>query len=83
MDDNLQRDLWGRYASAGMEFFIAIILPTGGGVWLDCRTGTLPLWTLVGLAVGFAAGLYRLVQIAGELKRGNKPPSTQEGENED
>ncbi len=61
----------GRYATAGIEFIVVVALFTGGGYWLDSRLGMLPVWTLVGLAVGFAAGLYRLVRIAIELNQKN------------
>ncbi|MBN1553819.1 MAG: AtpZ/AtpI family protein [Phycisphaerae bacterium] len=48
--------------TAGVEFAVTIGLPTGGGFWLDGRMDTLPLWTLLGLALGFAAALYRLIR---------------------
>ncbi|HDY64819.1 MAG TPA: AtpZ/AtpI family protein [Phycisphaerae bacterium] len=57
-----QQDGRLRFASAGVEFFVIIGVLLGGGYWLDTRLGTLPLWTLVGLAVGFAGALYRLVR---------------------
>lgn len=75
MTDFSQQNQPGRYASAGIEFIAVVALLTGGGYWLDRRWGMLPLWTLVGLAGGFAAGLYRLVRIAGELNRKNARPS--------
>jgi F0F1-type ATP synthase assembly protein I len=48
--------------TAGVEFAVTILLPTVGGYWLDGRMNTLPLWTLLGLAVGFGAALYRLIR---------------------
>lgn len=48
--------------TAGLEFAAIIGLPTFGGYWLDGRMGTLPLWTLSGLALGFAGALYRLIR---------------------
>lgn len=68
-----RQNVLGQYASAGIQFTVTVILLTVGGVWLDYRLSTLPLWTLVGLAIGFAAGLYRLVRIAGELNRKSAP----------
>ena len=77
MTDLNQQNQPARYATAGIEFITAVGLLTGGGYWLDRRLGVLPLWTLVGFAVGFAAGLYRLVRIAGELNRKkNRPPDS-------
>ncbi len=51
-----------RYWSAGVEFAVILGVMTAGGYWLDHRTGLLPLWTLIGLAAGFAAALYRLLR---------------------
>jgi len=48
--------------TAGVEFAVVVGLLTAGGYWLDGYTGTLPLWTLVGLAAGFAAAMYRLIR---------------------
>lgn len=35
-------------------------LPIAGGVWLDLRYGLMPLFTLLGLVLGFGAGLSSL-----------------------
>ncbi|MBN1941766.1 MAG: AtpZ/AtpI family protein [Phycisphaerae bacterium] len=48
--------------TAGVEFAVTIILSTAGGYWLDGRMNTVPLWTLAGLALGFAAALWRLIR---------------------
>ncbi len=48
------------YSHVGLQFFLSIGLFTGGGIWLDRRLGTVVLFTLVGLALGFAGGLYSL-----------------------
>jgi F0F1-type ATP synthase assembly protein I len=60
MTDRPDRDERLRFVTAGMEFFFAVGLPTVGGLLLDRHFRSLPLWTLVGLGLGFAAGLYRL-----------------------
>lgn len=49
-----------RYLGVGTEFFLTVALPTGAGVYGDRKLGTGVLLTLVGLALGFAAGVYRL-----------------------
>lgn len=82
MIDLHQQNGPARYATAGIEFIAVVGLLTGGGYWLDRRVGTLPLWTLVGFVGGFAAGLYRLVRIAGELNRQNTPPPDNGGDEE-
>ncbi len=62
----------------GLGWYIAmsIVLGTGGGLWLDRRLETLPLFTLVGIVVGSVVafyGVYRMVAplMNGEIK-GNK-----------
>jgi F0F1-type ATP synthase assembly protein I len=57
-----------RYMGVGVEFIAAVGLPLAAGLWLDSRWGLSPLFTLIGLALGFAAGLYRLVQVSGQGK---------------
>ena len=49
-----------RFSHLGLQFAMTIALLTGGGVWLDGRAGTMPLFTLVGLFLGFGAGFYHL-----------------------
>jgi F0F1-type ATP synthase assembly protein I len=51
-----------RFVTAGVEFFVVFGVLLGGGVLLDLRLGTMPIWTLIGLAAGFASGLYRLLR---------------------
>lgn len=43
-----------------MLFFAAVGLFTWGGIWLDGRLETGVLFTLLGLALGFAGGLRAL-----------------------
>jgi F0F1-type ATP synthase assembly protein I len=62
MTNHPERDQRLGFVTAGMEFFFAVALPTAGGVLLDLYLQQLPIWTLLGLALGFAAGLYRLVR---------------------
>ncbi len=49
-----------RFSHLGLQFAMTIALLTGGGVWLDGRLGTMPLFTLIGLFLGFGAGFYNL-----------------------
>ncbi len=55
-------DLW-RYGSIGIEFAAAIVLCVLLGWWLDNRWHTAPWLTLAGLALGFSAGLYRMIRM--------------------
>ena len=49
-----------RYVHLGTQFFVSVGLCTFLGIWLDTTVGTLPLFTLLGLAIGFTAGFYAL-----------------------
>ena len=43
---------------------LSIVLGIGGGLWLDNRVGTLPIFTLLGLLLGLVVafyGMYRMV----------------------
>lgn len=47
-----------RYSHLGFQLLVAVGLPTGAGIWADRRLGTGVLLTLLGLALGFSAGVY-------------------------
>ena len=66
-----------RFWTAGVEFAVIIGLITAGGYWLDRWLNTLPLWTLIGLALGFGGALYRLVR---QAQMANKTESSDEEE---
>lgn len=55
---------WYRMAGIGMEFVVALGLFGGIGYFIDAKAGTMPWFMLAGFALGFAAGLYRLVKEA-------------------
>jgi F0F1-type ATP synthase assembly protein I len=57
-----------RYTTAGIEFTLTFGLPLAGGLWLDRRLNTIPGFSLLGGAVGFAVGLYRLLRQARRLR---------------
>lgn len=59
-----------RYSSMGVEFIAAVGLCVAAGWWLDRRLGTSPWFMLGGLALGFAAGLYRLIGVVRPPKDG-------------
>ena len=60
-----------RYSHLGMLFFAAVGLFTWGGIWLDGKFETGVLFTLLGLALGFAGGLRALYK---ELFRSASSP---------
>jgi ATP synthase protein I len=50
----------------GIGWYIALCIVLGvlGGVWLDGKTGSKPLWTIIGLILGVViafTGAYRMV----------------------
>ncbi len=55
---------WYHMTGAGVEFVVAVMLFAGIGWGLDRWLGTLPWLTIVGVAVGFATGLYILWKMA-------------------
>lgn len=62
-DPDAQRRTLGkylRYSTVGLQFFLSILIFTGGGVWLDRKLGTEVVFTLLGLSLGFGGGLYSL-----------------------
>jgi len=49
-----------RFSHLGLQFGATVALFTWGGFWLDRRLGVVPLFTVIGLSVGFGAGFYSL-----------------------
>jgi ATP synthase protein I len=51
---------YARFFHIGFAFMFIIVAFTAGGYGLDWVVGTLPLFLLLGMLVGFAAALYYL-----------------------
>ena len=51
-------------ASQVLSICLEMIIPCCVGYWVDNRVGTLPILTLVGLALGMSLGIYGLVKLA-------------------
>jgi ATP synthase protein I len=49
---------YARFVGLGVTLILIFALPTVVGFFVDKVTGTLPLFLLVGLAVGFVGGMY-------------------------
>lgn len=47
-----------------MTIALEMALPAAGGYWLDHRIGTSPIFVIVGVILGFVAGMLHLLQIA-------------------
>jgi ATP synthase protein I len=68
--------VWQALALATSFGLTAALLVAGGvlgGQWLDGRLGTAPLFAVVGLFVGLAAGGYLFVRQVGRLLGGMGP----------
>ncbi|AHY46870.1 Putative F0F1-ATPase subunit (ATPase_gene1) [Rubrobacter radiotolerans] len=59
-----------RFAGIGFAFVALISAFTVGGYFIDRWAGTMPLFVLVGLVLGFAAALYYLFVKLKELGGG-------------
>ena len=53
---------FGRLAGLGMQFALTILVLAFGGYWLDQRVGTLPLFLIVGVLLGFVGGTVSMVK---------------------
>ena len=51
-------------STAGIAMVIATFLGLGFGLWLDAKLGTRPLFTLIFLIIGIAAGFWNLWRLA-------------------
>lgn len=59
--DSRRRDTgsgYARFFGLGFAFIVTLGVLTAAGFFLDKLFGTLPLFLLVGLVLGFAGGLY-------------------------
>jgi len=59
-----QLQLAARFATAGLELALAIVVGYFGGRWLDARFGTTPYLTYFGLLLGIFAGFRNLFMLA-------------------
>jgi F0F1-type ATP synthase assembly protein I len=85
-DDDRTLAQYLKYSHLGIQFLLAVGLPTALGIWLDRRWGTKVLFTLLGLALGFTGGFYSIYgelfgRRGGDKDRGRRgPPSGPPGD---
>ena len=76
-----ERDRNARHQNAAyqgaLEAVMAILIATGIGYWADHRFETSPRYLLIGVGVGFASFVLRLVRLGRRLQ---KPPPGDTGE---
>lgn len=53
----------GLAVTLGFGIAISLAVLVGGGVWLDIRLNSAPLWTMIGLALGLIAAGYQLYEL--------------------
>lgn len=65
----------GIATSLGFSLVASLVVLIGGGVWLDQRLDTAPLFTFIGMALGLIAAGYQLYELAllGRKDRENGP----------
>ncbi|MEJ5342317.1 MAG: AtpZ/AtpI family protein [Thermogutta sp.] len=64
-DEGDTRASWARGYAIGMQIVgiaMELVIPSIAGFYLDRRVGTLPLFTLLGTALGIAVGTMSFVQ---------------------
>src|SRR5688572_23372157 len=52
----------GQLSTIGLAFVFALAMGFGAGFWLDTRFGTEPWFSLLGFALGLAAGVLNVVR---------------------
>lgn len=52
----------GQLSTIGLAFVFALVMGFGAGYWIDGRLGTKPWGSLIGFAVGLAAGILNVVR---------------------
>lgn len=60
---------FGRLSGIGMQFAFTIVAMAFAGYWLDTRLGSLPLFLIVGVLLGFGGGTYSMVRKVSPGKR--------------
>jgi F0F1-type ATP synthase assembly protein I len=67
-----------RCATIGIEFIVVFLVFLLGGVWLDRRFDVRPVFTLVGMVLGFAGAMYRVLRVAQQYRRNSRSNRSRE-----
>ena len=68
-----------QFTGIGWYMAAAIVLPTLGGVWLDQRAGTEPLFILLGILLGVTVALYGTYRMVSSFLTGSRDVDGGEG----
>jgi ATP synthase protein I len=60
---------WGLAFDIGIRMGVSVAIGLGGGILLDNWLGTRPIFTLIGMVLGFAAAMYTLWDVARDAMR--------------
>lgn len=67
---NNPKESYARFIHVGFAFMLIIAAFTAGGYGLDWLAGTLPVFMLLGMLVGFVGALYYLFATLGKVGDG-------------
>lgn len=62
----------GQLSTIGLAFVFALMMGFGAGYWLDGKFGTKPWLSLLGFAVGLAAGILNVVRTMRAVSAGER-----------
>lgn len=65
----------GQLSTIGLAFVFALVLGFAGGYWLDRALGSSPWFSLLGFAVGLAAGILNVVRTMRVVSAADPPTS--------
>ena len=68
-----------QFTGIGWYMAAAIVLPTLGGVWLDERAGTSPLFILLGILLGVTVAFYGTYRMVASFLTGSRGTDDGEG----
>ena len=55
---------WGAALDLGIRLGLSVVIGVVGGVLIDNWLGTMPIFTLIGVAVGIGAAMYSIWDVA-------------------
>ena len=58
-----------RFVHLGTQLALTIVLGVFGGIWLDGRWGTSPIFSIVGSVLGIGLGMGVVIREAGRIHR--------------
>lgn len=65
----------GQLSTVGLAFVFALVFGFGGGYWLDSMLGTKPWLSLLGFALGLAAGVLNVIRTMRAVSAPDSPGS--------